>query len=140
MKTRKNEITEFGKFVRIIRAERDLYQSEMAKDLGISPNALCGYELGRNRIPQRLAYTIADVYGLSDEKKNELIDIINKNNEKKREITAQKRKQTTIENSIKKQEEKTQLETIEKKLDFCIDKLNDLHTILVTLSKKKRRF
>lgn len=143
MRQRKYEITEFGKFVRVLRAEHNEYQKDMANNLGTIATNLCSYELGRSKIPQRLAYTIADVYKLSDEKKDELINIINNHNMSKLRHTEQKRQETQLrhqkEKVIQAREQDDKLDRIEGKLDICISNLNSLMTML-SENKKKRWF
>lgn len=90
MNTRINEPTKFGRLCRIIRIERDLFQKEMAKDLKMQAGTLCSYELGRSKIPQRLPLAIADLYNLSEEKKQELIDAVNEHNKAFSKRTAEK--------------------------------------------------
>ena len=142
MKQRKYEITEFGKFVRILRAEHNEYQKDMANNLKMEATNLCSYELGRHKIPQRLAYTIADVYKLSDEKKEELINIINNHNISRLRHTEQKRKETQqkLEEEKATKEQDDRLDRIESKLDICISNLNSLMTMLSETNKKKRWF
>ena len=141
MKKRINDVTKFGRFCRVIRAERDLLQKEMAKELGMEPSTLCAYEMGRNKVPQMIAYKIADVYNLTEERRNELLSIINEFNEAFKRTTQEKRANTKRkEIELEEASElKEQLDRIEKKIDNCFNKTNDLHNILISLSTKKKK-
>ncbi|MBR7083256.1 MAG: helix-turn-helix domain-containing protein [Clostridia bacterium] len=65
-------MTEFGKFLRIVRVKNEESARKMAEKLYISPSYLSSIENGSRRIPTDFIERIADVYKLSDEDNEKL--------------------------------------------------------------------
>lgn len=65
-------MTEFGKFLRIVRVKNEESARKMAEKLYISPSYLSSIENGSRRIPEDFIERIADVYKLSDEDNEKL--------------------------------------------------------------------
>ena len=65
-------MTEFGKFLRIVRVKNEESARKMAEKLFISPSYLSSIENGSRRIPTDFIERLADVYKLSDEDNEKL--------------------------------------------------------------------
>lgn len=68
-------MTEFGKFLRKIRIDREELLYTMANALGVSPAFLSAVETGRKPIPHDLPSKIVTLYHLSDEQAQELYEV-----------------------------------------------------------------
>jgi len=69
-------LTEFGKFLRIIRIQCGEEGKDMAKKLGFSPSYLSSIENGKRNIPANIEAIILDHYNFSDEEKEKLHNVI----------------------------------------------------------------
>ena len=65
-------ITEIGKFLRVLRAERCEVAKEMAEKLGVSPSYLSAVELGKREFPLSWEQLIINAYELNDKNKLKL--------------------------------------------------------------------
>ena len=65
-------VTEIGKFLRVVRAERGESAKEMAEKLSVSGSYLSAVELGRREFPLAWEQTIVEVYNLNEVNKKKL--------------------------------------------------------------------
>ena len=66
-------LSEFGIAIRKIRLDRQMLLKTMADDLGVTPAALSAVETGRRKVPKKWLDTIIELYDLSEEERDELI-------------------------------------------------------------------
>lgn len=66
-------LTDFGKFLRKIRIDRGEILKDMAEKLNVSAAYLSAVETGKRNIPEQWVDKISELYGLSEEEKNNLI-------------------------------------------------------------------
>lgn len=78
----KNKVTDFGKFLRKFRIERDEKLYDMAKKLNISIAFLSSVETGKKPVPQKLIDNLKVAYDMSDEMYQEMNDIVSNMKEK----------------------------------------------------------
>ena len=76
------KLTEFGKFLRKLRIDNGELLKDMAIKLNVTPPFLSMVETGRRSIPKKWEEEIEKIYSLSLKEKEELIDILNRNEEK----------------------------------------------------------
>lgn len=67
--------TEYGKYLKHLRIDNDETIAKMAKGMGITPSYLSAIESGERVVPVDFTEKIAEKYGLSDEKKQELKEL-----------------------------------------------------------------
>lgn len=65
-------VTNFGKYVRILRIKKGLILKDMADDLNISISFLSAMETGRRPIPEHIIDKIVEIYNLTDDEANNL--------------------------------------------------------------------
>ena len=65
-------VTEIGKFLRVLRAERSESAKEMAEKLNVSASYLSAVELGRRECPLSWEQTVIEVYNLNEVNKRKL--------------------------------------------------------------------
>ena len=66
-------LSEFGIAIRKIRLDRQMLLKTMADDLGVTPAALSAVETGSRKVPKKWLDTIIELYDLSEEERDELI-------------------------------------------------------------------
>ena len=69
-------MTEYGKFIRTIRKERNENLMTMASKLDVSVAFLSALEVGKKQIPSNYAQRIRDIYSLNDDEFKELQESI----------------------------------------------------------------
>ena len=92
-------MTEFGRMLRIIRINKGETAKDMAHKLNISPSYLSAMENGKRNIPLYIGDSISDIYGISDEdKQNIKFAIINTNESIKLDMSgiADKKKEIVV--------------------------------------------
>lgn|SRR5574344_1925079 len=67
-------VTAFGRFLRNLRMDAGELLLQMAEKLNVSSAFLSGVENGKRKIPSDWVNRIAAIYGLSEEKKQDLQD------------------------------------------------------------------
>lgn len=72
-------VTEFGKFLRILRINAGDSARQMADKLGLSPSYLSAIENGKRNIPNNMQADLIINYNLSETESNEVKKIINRN-------------------------------------------------------------
>ena len=65
-------ITEIGKFLRILRIEKNESAKEMANKLNVSPSYLSAVELGKRECPMSWEDVIIEAYKLNDTNRKKL--------------------------------------------------------------------
>ena len=71
-------LSEFGKFSRKLRIDRDELLIDMSQKLGVKPAFLSAVEFGKKQIPKSWKDEIAKIYKLDDEQKKQLEESINR--------------------------------------------------------------
>lgn len=133
---RTHGITEFGKICRKIRLKEDMEQKEMAAILKLTPSTLCGYELGKTKIPYRLGVAIANSFNLTKAEKLTLEKTIEEHNLNFTKATAEKKAETYKKKQLEKQKYEEYLkgeETTEYRMQMAIIEL--LNNQLIELGK-----
>ena len=74
-------ITEFGKFIRKLRIEKDEILKNMSDKLGVSPAYLSAVENGKRKIPSNWEVKLIQIYNLSVEEAENLKIAIVKTND-----------------------------------------------------------
>lgn len=69
-------ITQFGKFCRKLRIDRDELLRDMADILGVTSSYLSAVENGKRNVPKKWVPILTDVYGLDNAQQQELIQAI----------------------------------------------------------------
>lgn len=75
-------ISKFGEYIRIIRRKENDSLRNMAKKMDISAAFLSAMEVGRKNIPLSYVDKIDELYHLTEEEKNKLIEAIQETNDK----------------------------------------------------------
>ena len=75
-------LTEFGKFLRILRISRNQSAKQMSDVLGVSNSYLSAVENGKRNIPPSWEEIIVREYGLDDSAKQELREAISRSSMK----------------------------------------------------------
>lgn len=68
-------VTEFGKYLRKLRVDRNEVLKDMALKLKVSPSFLSAVEIGKKKIPAGFIERIATLYNLPEEERGALEDI-----------------------------------------------------------------
>lgn len=69
-------LSEFGKFCRKLRIERDELLIDMAQKLNVKPSFLSAVEVGKKSIPEKWKREIPEKYNLTSEEKERLLEAI----------------------------------------------------------------
>lgn len=67
--------TEYGKYLKKLRIDKDKTLAAMAKDMGIAPSYLSAIESGERVIPVDFTEKISEKYSLDDTAKDELREL-----------------------------------------------------------------
>ena len=67
--------TEYGKYLKKLRIDKDKTLAAMAKDMGIAPSSLSAIENGERVIPVDFTEKISEKYSLDDTAKDELREL-----------------------------------------------------------------
>ncbi|EKO3509362.1 helix-turn-helix transcriptional regulator [Vibrio sp. Vb2880] len=109
------KVTEFGKFLRKLRIERDMLLKDMAAKLDVSSAFLSGLELGKKAISDSVIKNIAKEFNLSDEEVLELskaasvsqpqvkIDLVGKSTDEREIVVSFARKYESLSAEQKEQ-------------------------------------
>lgn len=116
-------LSEFGKFCRNLRMQRDELLIDMAQKLNVTPSFLSAVEVGKKGIPERWEKEIIDIYELNEEQIVEL-----------RQAISNSVRQLKFDLSQRKEEDKDLLLAFARKLDTLDTK--DKESILKILNKK----
>lgn len=73
-------ISKFGEFIRTIRKRQNDSLRDMAKKMDISATFLSAMEVGRKNIPISYVDKITEVYSLTNEEKEQLLDAVQETN------------------------------------------------------------
>lgn len=71
-----DRVTNFGKYLRKLRIDKEEKLEDMADKLSVSSAYLSAIELGKRNIPQDMLYKIANIYNLSEDNISDLKYII----------------------------------------------------------------
>lgn len=66
------KITEFGKFLRKLRIEKDELLKDMAENLGVTASYLSAVEIGKRKIPKEWEFKIVNAYNLDENQASNL--------------------------------------------------------------------
>lgn len=118
-------LSEFGKFCRKLRIEKNELLINMAQKLNVKPSFLSAVEVGKKSIPEKWKDEIVEKYDLSQEQEEELVE--------------------AIENSVRQikfdltqnEENRDLLLAFARKLDIL--DTNEKESILKILNKKKKQ-
>ena len=69
-------LSEFGKFCRKLRIERNELLIDMAQKLDVKPSFLSAVEVGKKSIPEKWKDSLAEIYNLTIAEKKELEEVI----------------------------------------------------------------
>lgn len=69
-------LSEFGKFCRKLRIEKNELLIDMAQKLNVKPSFLSAVEVGKKSIPEKWKNEITEKYDLNQEQEQELIEAI----------------------------------------------------------------
>ncbi len=69
-------LSEFGKFCRKLRIEKDELLIDMAQKLDVKPSFLSAVEVGKKSVPEKWKKEIPEIYNLNDEQIEKLLEAI----------------------------------------------------------------
>lgn len=106
--------TEFGKFLRKLRIEKEILLKEMASKIGVSSAYLSSLELGKKSISNSVIDNICSAFSLSIEQKKNLqdlainsqpsikIDLVGKSNEEREVVMSFARRYESLSDADRK--------------------------------------
>ena len=117
-------LSEFGKFSRKLRIEKNELLINMAQKLKVTPSFLSAVEVGKKNVPDKWEQKIIEIYQLNDEQSLEL-----------KEAIENSIRQIKFDLSQKKEEDRDILLAFARKLDTLDTK--EKESILRILNKSK---